>query len=69
MLAAFTACYFTGHEFIGRNIAEGAFLLSVFRMASITTDLNCEMNADGCMTVGPGVLWLAAYKEVNKTTS
>lgn len=35
-------------------------------MRDISTDLSCSEHAPGCMTVGPGVYWIEAYKAVSR---
>jgi len=55
----------SGHEFIGRNSHPGSLQLSVREMRDISTDLSCSEHAPGCMTVGPGVYWIEAYKAAN----
>ena len=61
----FLLFFIPGHEFIGRNSYPGALQLSVREMRDITTDVSCTEHAAGCMTVGPGVYWIEAYKAVS----
>ncbi|XP_067931778.1 uncharacterized protein [Watersipora subatra] len=55
----------SGHEFIGRNTAEGCLQMSLAKMTDTSIDLSCQENSAGCMTAEPGVLWLQAYREVD----
>ena len=64
-LKVFLLFFIPGHEFIGRNSYPGALQLSVREMRDITTDVSCTEHAAGCMTVGPGVYWIEAYKAVS----
>ena len=64
-ITSFSPFFIPGHEFIGRNSYPGALQLSVREMRDITTDLSCTEHAAGCMTVGPGVYWIEAYKAVS----